>query len=77
MLGVPINESSHVFCDDASVVCNATAPESTLKKKSNAIACHCVREAVAMEEIIIACEPADANLSDLMTKALSGGERRE
>jgi hypothetical protein len=57
MLGVPINESSYVFCDNMSVVCNTTAPESTLKKKSNAIAYHCVREAVAMKEILIAYEP--------------------
>ena len=77
MLGVPINESSYVFCDNMSVVYNTTAPESTLKKKSNAIAYHCVREAVAMKEILIAYEPTDTNLSDLMTKALPGGERRE
>ena len=37
MLGVPINESSYVFCDNMSVVCNTTAPESTLKKKSNGV----------------------------------------
>jgi hypothetical protein len=30
-----------------------------------------------MKEIIIAYEPTDTNLSDLMTKALPGGERRE
>jgi hypothetical protein len=77
MLGVPINESSYVFCDNNSVVCNTTAPESTLKKKSNAIAYHCVREAVAMKEILITYEPTDTNLSDLMTKALPGGERRD
>jgi hypothetical protein len=77
MLGVPVNESSYVFCDNNSVVCNTTAPESTLKKKSNAIAYHCVREAVAMKEILIAYEPTDTNLSDIMTKALPGGERRD
>ena len=78
MLGVPrINESSYVFCDNmSSVVCNTTAaPESTLEKKSNAIAYRCVQEAVETEEILIAYEPTDTNLSDLMTKALPGGER--
>jgi hypothetical protein len=77
MLGVQINESSCVFCDNNSVVCNTTMPESTLKKKSNAIAYHCVREAVAMKEILITYEPTDTNLSDLMMKALPGGERRD
>jgi hypothetical protein len=77
MLGIPVPEPSYIFCDNNSVVCNTTAPESTLKKKSNAIAYHCVREAVAMREILIAYEPTDTNLSDIMTKALPGGERRE
>jgi hypothetical protein len=58
-----------------SVVYNTTAPESTLKK-SNAIACHCVREAVAEKEILITKESNDSNLSDLMTKALLPGEER-
>jgi hypothetical protein len=57
-------------------LCNTTAPESMLKKKSNSIAYHCVREAVAMGEIITAYEPTDTNIGDLMTKALPGGERR-
>jgi hypothetical protein len=49
-----------------------------LKKKSNAITHHCVREAVVMQEILIAYgEPTDTNLSDLTTKALPGGERCE
>jgi hypothetical protein len=77
MLGIPISESSYIFCDNNSVVCNTTKPESTLKKKSNAIAYHCVREAVAMKEVLIAYEPTDTNLADLMTKALPGGIRRE
>jgi hypothetical protein len=77
MLGVPINESSYIFCDNNLVVCNTTTPESTLKKKSNVIAYHCVQEVVAMKEILITYEPTDTNLSDLMTKALPRGERRE
>jgi hypothetical protein len=77
MLGVRINELSHAFCDNVSVVCNMTEPESTLKKKRNAIACHCVREAVAMKEILIACKPADINLSELMMKARPGRQQGE
>jgi hypothetical protein len=76
MLGAPIKELSHIFCDDTSVVCHTIAPESALRKKSDAIACHCcVQEAVAMKEILIVSKPADTNLSDLMTKVLPGGER--
>lgn len=66
-----------MYCDNNSVVCNnTTMPEWTLKKKSNSIAYHCVREAAAMGELIIAYEPTKTNVSDLMTKALPGGECR-
>ena len=47
MLGIPIDGSVSVFCDNMSVVMNTTRPESTLKKKHNAIAYHRVRKAVA------------------------------
>ena len=76
MMGIPLDGATYMYCDNNSVVCNTTMPESTLKKKSNSIAYHCVREAVAMREIIITYEPTDTNVSDLMTKALPGGERR-
>jgi hypothetical protein len=32
-----------------SVITNISIPESILKRNSNSIACHCVREAVAMD----------------------------
>jgi hypothetical protein len=76
MMGIPLSGPSYVFSDNQSVLCNTTAPESMLKKKSNSIAYHCVREAVAMEEIVTAYEPTDSNLGDLMTKALPGREHR-
>ena len=47
MLGIPIDGSASVFCDNMSVVMNTTRPESTLKKEHNAIAYHSVREALA------------------------------
>ena len=50
-MGVLIDGPTYMFCDNMSVVYNTTAPESMLKKKSNAIAYHAVREAVAMGEL--------------------------
>jgi hypothetical protein len=47
-----------------------------MKKKSDAIACHCVQEAVAIKEILIAHEPPDTNLSDLMMKEAAAARRR-
>jgi hypothetical protein len=77
MMGVPIDGPTYMYCDNMSVVHNTTAPESMLKKKSNSIAYHAVREAVAMGEILIAYVHTDDNVADLMTKSLPGGEKRD
>jgi hypothetical protein len=77
MMGVPIDGSSYVFCDNQSVIANSNRPESLLKKKSNAIAYHAVREACAMKEILICFVKTDDNVADIMTKVLLSGERRD
>ncbi len=38
MFGVPIDGPTNLYVDNESVVLNSTHPESTLKKKHNAIA---------------------------------------
>lgn len=76
MLGIPINGATRVFGDNMSVVNNSSKPESTLKKKSNSICYHLVREAVAMGEALVAHIPTKKNFADLFTKALSGVTRR-
>jgi hypothetical protein len=40
MFGIPIDGPTNVFCDNQSVVTNATMPESVLKRKHNSIAYH-------------------------------------
>jgi Reverse transcriptase (RNA-dependent DNA polymerase) len=77
MMGVPIDGPTYMYCDNMSVVNNTTAPQSVLKKKSNSIAYHAVREAVAMGELLIAYIKTNENLADVMTKALPGGEKRD
>jgi hypothetical protein len=72
MFGVPIEGPTNVYCDNDAVVNNSTKPESTLKKKHNAIAYHHVREAVAAGTIRIAWEPTDSNIADMLTKCLAG-----
>ena len=47
MMGIKVNEPTFIFGDNKSVLYNTTSPGSTLKKKSNAIAYHFVREGVA------------------------------
>jgi hypothetical protein len=63
---------ANVFCDNASVVQNSSNPESTLKKKHNAIAYHRVREAIAAGTIRLAKEDGQTNLADILTKLLPG-----
>jgi hypothetical protein len=77
MMGVPIDGPTYTFVDNMSVVHNTTTPESTLKKKSNAIAYHFVRESVCMKEMIIGYIRMDLNIADLMTKTLPGGTKRD
>lgn len=68
MMGIPILEPTNCFCDNKSVVTNATIPQSTLQKKHNMIAYHKVRESVASTAVRIAHEPGKFNLSDCLTK---------
>ena len=76
MMGVPIKGPSYVYGDNMSVVTNVRKPESTLRKKSNSICYHAVREAVAMGEALVAHIPTKKNLVDLFTKVLYGQTRR-
>lgn len=77
MMGVPISGPSYVYGDNMSVVHNTQRPESTLKKKSNSICYHFVREAVAMGECLITHIPTAENPADLATKLIPGGQKRD
>jgi hypothetical protein len=68
MFGVPIEGPTNVFCDNEAVTKNATFPESTLKKKHNAIAYHWTREAVAAGTIRVTKDDGKTNLADVLTK---------
>jgi hypothetical protein len=76
MFGIPIDGPANVYCDNNSVVINSSRPESTLKRKHNAIAYHKVRESIAQGTIRITKEPGESNLADLLTKPLPGPRMR-
>ena len=59
-----------------SVIFNTSRPESQLKKKSNSVCYHAVRELAAMKECITTHIPSLMNFSDLLTKVLYGQKRR-
>ena len=70
MFGVEIDGPTNVFCDNKSVVTNVTNPESTLKKRHNAITYHKVWECVAAKALRVQHESGKENCSDILTKFL-------
>ena len=76
MLGVEIDGPTTVYGDNMSVLHNTSAPQSTLKKKANAIAYHAVREAVAMGECLTTYIRSSDNIAGILTKVLPSGEKR-
>ena len=77
MMGVPLSGPAYVYGDNMSVIYNTQSPESQLKKKSNQICYHAVRESVAMGEILTTHIPTDMNVGDLATKIIPAGQKRE
>ena len=76
MMGVPIDGPTYMYGDNMSVLHNTQKPESTLKKKSNSIAYHFVRECVARGEVLTGYVNTKSNYADLMTKTLPSGDLR-
>ena len=72
MFGIPLDGPVNTFCDNKSVVTNSIHSASTLKKKHNAIAYHCVREAIASNMMRVGWVQSSKNLADLLTKPLPG-----
>ena len=77
MMGVPLSGTSFIYGDNMSVIHNTQRPESMLRKKSNSICYHAVRESVAMGESLTAHVSTHHNPADICTKFLSGGKKRD
>ena len=75
-MGIPVTRPVYVYGDNKSVLCNTTAPDSQLKKKSNSVAYHHCREGVALDEWRTCYLNTNDNMSDMMTKPLPAGEKR-
>ncbi len=68
MMGVAIQGPMSIFCDNNSVMKNAVNPESTLKKRHNAIAYHRVQESIAAKTVRVAKKPGKMNLGGHLNK---------
>ena len=77
MMGVQISGATYVYGDNMSVIHNTQKPESTLKKKSNSICYHAIRESVAMGESVTGHIPSQENCADLASKLVPSGQLRE
>jgi len=74
-MGVNIDGPAEVRCDNQSVVFSSSRPESALKKKTESINYHYVRERVAMGVLQVYYVKTDDNLSDILTKTQPGPKR--
>ena len=76
-MGVPIEGPTHMYGDNMSTIHNTQCPESLLKRKSNSICYHAVRESIAMGELLTGHVKTDETLADLLTKVVGGGQKRK
>jgi len=49
-IGIPVEECSYIYGDNKSVLVNLGTPHSPLKKKSNSVAFHHIREGSTLDE---------------------------
>ena len=75
-MGIPVDHPSLVYGDNTSVLTNSSQPFLVLKKKSNSIAYHFVREGSAKDEWRIAYFNTNNNCADLLTKPRVGTKRK-
>ena len=76
MMGIPVDGPVYIYGDNQSVLAT-TNPDSVLKKKSQSIAYHFVREGAARGEWRTSYVNTHDNEADLLTKTLPNGEKRQ
>ena len=76
MMGIECEGPAYIQGDNQSVLANTTIPESTLKKKSQSLCYHFVREGVARDEWRTTYLNTNENEADLLTKILGGVKRK-
>ena len=75
-MGIPVIDCAYIYGDNKSVLVNSAVPHSQLKKKSNSVAFHHVREGSALDEWRATYINTHENIADLLTKNLPSGEKR-
>jgi hypothetical protein len=75
MMDMALSGPTFFYGDNMYVVHNTQRSESVLKKKSNSICYHAVREPAAMGESIIGHVPSVDNPADICTKVVPVGQK--
>ena len=76
-MGIPVEGPTCIHGDNQSVLAYTTIPDSTLKKKSQSIAYHFVRDRAARDEWRTSYVNTHENEADLLTKHLPHHEKRK
>ena len=77
MMGIPCVCPAYIHGANQSVLASCGIPDSILKKKSQNIAYHFVREGAARDEWRTSYVNTHDNEADLLTKLLPSGEKRK
>ena len=77
MMGVPILGLSLIYGENMSFIHNKQQPESAMKKKSNSICYHAIRETVAMNESLTGHVPSVENPKEICMKVFQGGAKQK
>ena len=70
-MGIPVSNPTFVHGDNQSVLWNTSVSESTLKKKSCAVAYHFFREGVSNDKWRTSYVRTNVNPSNILTKTLT------
>jgi hypothetical protein len=76
MMGIPLDGQAHFRVNNMLVVHNMTNPGSMLKKNSNEISYHYVREGMASGVGRVGYEESKSNHADMLTQVQTGIERQ-
>ena len=76
MMEIPTESPACIFGDNQSILVNSSVLHSALKKKSCSVSYHFVLEGVAKDEWRVEYVSTDDNPSDLLSKPIHGGMKR-
>ena len=71
--GVQMDGTASIFCDNKSLVTNASMPTSMLNNHHNAMCYHQVRESQAAGKICVRWVPGERKFAELLTKSTVAG----